>query len=194
MPVSEINAAAFADLVKEGKAEHVLDVRTCVECRSKSLDAPCIRIPLHELDAGAFMRDHAPSLGGRPLYILCHSGGRARKAAETLSAAGLNAVIVTGGLEACSSCGAPMKQGKAMSLERQVRIAAGGIVLLGVVLGYTVSGVFFALSGLVGAGLIFAGVTDKCGLALLLARAPWNADKTDKAIQESLHKFSQKGA
>jgi hypothetical protein len=60
-----------------------------------------------------------------------------------------------------------------MSLERQVRIAAGSLVLLGVGLGF-LHPAFFGLAGFVGAGLVFAGVTDTCGMAMLLARMPWN--------------------
>jgi len=63
---------------------------------------------------------------------------------------------------------------RTMSLERQVRIAAGSLVLVGAVLALVVHPYFAALSALVGAGLIFAGVTDTCGMALLLARMPWN--------------------
>jgi hypothetical protein len=61
-----------------------------------------------------------------------------------------------------------------ISLERQVRIAAGTLVLLGVALGWFVHVAFFGLSAFVGAGLIFAGVTDWCGMGMLLARMPWN--------------------
>jgi hypothetical protein len=64
-----------------------------------------------------------------------------------------------------------------MSLERQVRIAAGSLVLLGVVLGFTIHPAFFGLAGFVGAGLVFAGITDTCGMGMLLARMPWNQDR-----------------
>ena len=63
---------------------------------------------------------------------------------------------------------------KSISIERQVHIGAGALVLLGIILGFLVHPGFFGLSGFVGAGLIVAGVTDWCGMALLLARAPWN--------------------
>jgi hypothetical protein len=61
-----------------------------------------------------------------------------------------------------------------MSLERQVRIGAGSLVLFGVVLGALSSPLWFALSGFVGCGLIYAGITDRCGMAMVLARMPWN--------------------
>ena len=84
--------------------------------------------------------------------------------------------MVEGGTQAWVTEGLPVVSlGRgSMSIERQVRIGAGTLVLLGVVLGFLVHPGFFFLSGFVGAGLVFAGVTDWCGMGLLLARAPWN--------------------
>ena len=190
--IQEISAEAFRKKIGEGETLTVLDVRTGVECRTESLDYPYIHIPLHLLDPSAFVKNHR---GPDPVYILCRSGGRARKAAESLVAAGLQkAVIVTGGIGACKSCGVNIKAGQTLSLERQVRIAAGALVLAGVALGSLIDSHFYILSGAVGAGLIFAGITDWCGMALLLARAPWNTDKTQAEITRSIEKFNEKGA
>ncbi len=73
---------------------------------------------------------------------------------------------------------------KTISLERQVRIGAGSLVLAGVLLGWFVRPEFIWLSGLVGAGLVFAGITDICGLALLLAKAPWNRSPATNHFRE----------
>jgi predicted branched-subunit amino acid permease len=62
-----------------------------------------------------------------------------------------------------------------LPLERQVRIAAGSLVLLGAVLGWLVQPGFFALSAFVGAGLVFAGITDFCGMGIVLSKMPWNS-------------------
>jgi len=71
-----------------------------------------------------------------------------------------------------------MTRGKrTISLERQVRIAAGSLVLLGAVLSLLVHPYFIGLAAFVGAGLVFAGVTDTCGMAMCLARMPWNQVK-----------------
>ena len=79
---------------------------------------------------------------------------------------------------AWEQAGLPMRRGpKAVSLERQVRIAAGSLVLLGAVLALTVHPWFALLSAFVGAGLVFSGVTDTCGMGMLLARMPWNQVK-----------------
>ena len=85
---------------------------------------------------------------------------------------------VEGGTLACVESGLPVVRGmKAISLERQVRIASGLLVLLGALLGWLVHPAFIGLSAFIGAGLVFAGVTDTCGMGMLLARMPWNQVK-----------------
>jgi hypothetical protein len=76
---------------------------------------------------------------------------------------------------AWEAAGQPVvRERRTVPLERQVRIAAGLMVLFGVILGALVHPAFYGLSFVVGAGLVFAGITDWCGMGLLLARAPWN--------------------
>jgi rhodanese-related sulfurtransferase len=102
---------------------------------------------------------------------------RAAKAAEKFAAAGLGrAVVIAGGTKGWIEAGLPVTRATdpVMSVERQVRIAAGTLVLTGVLLGWFIHAGFFVLSGFVGAGLIFAGITDFCGMGLRLARMPWN--------------------
>jgi rhodanese-related sulfurtransferase len=107
---------------------------------------------------------------------VCRSGGRSQQACEKFLKAGFaNVVNVEGGTLACENTGLPLVRGKkVISLERQVRIAAGSLVLLGVVLGWLVHPYLVGLSAFVGAGLLFAGLTDTCGMGMLLARMPWN--------------------
>jgi rhodanese-related sulfurtransferase len=116
-----------------------------------------------------------------PLYFICRSGARGRQACEKLLQAGFaHAINVEGGTLACLEAGLPVVRGKkAISLERQVRIAAGSLVLLGAVLGWLVHPALIGLSAFVGAGLIFAGITDTCGLGMVLARMPWNQCSQD---------------
>ena len=88
-----------------------------------------------------------------------------------------NVVNVDGGTQAWAEAGLPVVRGKkAISLERQVRIAAGFLVLLGAVLSFW-NVYFVLLSGFVGAGLMFAGITDTCGMGMVLAKMPWNQVK-----------------
>uniref|UniRef100_A0A7C4QQN6 DUF2892 domain-containing protein n=1 Tax=Schlesneria paludicola TaxID=360056 RepID=A0A7C4QQN6_9PLAN len=149
----------------------LIDVRTPVEFRE--IHIPFARnVPLDRLDPQKLREEHS---GDEPLYVVCRSGSRGRQACEKLQASGLKVVNVEGGTLAWEQAGLPVERGrKAISLERQVRIAAGTLVLLGVALGVTVSPYWLGLAAFVGAGLVFAGITDTCGMGLLLARMPWN--------------------
>lgn len=115
---------------------------------------------------------------GRPVLFHCRSGARTAGQAAQLAAkaGGCEAYIVEGGLEAWKRAGLPVALDRRQPLElmRQVQIAAGSMVVLGVVLGTLVAPGFYALSGFVGAGLVFAGVTGTCGLARILRLMPWN--------------------
>jgi hypothetical protein len=132
-------------------------------------------VPLDRLDP----RELAQSRNGnptRPIYFICRSGSRAAKAVQKLQSAGFtDAISIDGGTEAWASAGLPVVRGrKAISLERQVRIVAGSIVVIGIVLGWFVHPAFYGISAFVGAGLVVAGITDFCGMGMLLARMPWN--------------------
>lgn len=73
-----------------------------------------------------------------------------------------------------------------MSLIRQVQIVAGSLILAGVILGSWLSPTFYVLSGLVGAGLLFAGLTDTCALGMLLAKLPYNQPRPSRPISRSI--------
>jgi len=170
--VQEISVARLCELQKGGPI-NVIDVRTPAEFGE--LHATCARnIPLDALDPATLMQD-CKGNGDSTLYVICKSGNRSKKACEKFLSAGYeNVISIEGGTQAWEAAGFPVVRGrKAMSLERQVRIAAGALVLLGVLLSF-VNPYFLGISAFVGAGLIFAGITDTCGMAMLLARAPWN--------------------
>jgi len=174
MSTSAVSPAELGRLVSEGRKIDLIDVRTPVEYREVHVEF-ARNLPLDQLDPAGLMR--ARNLrANEPLYFVCRSGGRGQQACEKFQRAGFaNVVNVEGGTLACVEAGLPVVRGKkAISLERQVRIAAGSLVLLGVVLGWRVQPAFFGLSAFVGAGLVFAGITDTCGMGMLLARMPWN--------------------
>lgn len=118
------------------------------------------------------------SIGDAPAVIFhCRSGMRTDANATRLAqAAQCEAYLLEGGLEGWRKAGLPVAEDKKAPLEvmRQVQITAGLLVLTGVILGFTVTPAFFGLSGFVGAGLTFAGVSGWCGMAKLLALMPWN--------------------
>jgi rhodanese-related sulfurtransferase len=174
--VATISPTTLADLRRKGEKVTLIDVRTPAEYGEVHVDF-AHNIPLDRLDAKA-----VASLGGNgPLYFVCKSGTRSQKACEKLLAAGRTDVIsVEGGTAACEAAGVPVVRGrKVMSLERQVRIAAGALVAVGAALAAFGPDLMWqrigaGLAGFVGCGLVFAGITDTCGMAMLIARMPWN--------------------
>ncbi len=176
MEITSVSPRELQSLRERGEAVELIDVRTPLEFREVHADF-ARNVPLDSLDPAALIEAHG-STCGKPLYVICKSGGRGRQACEKFVAAGFtNVVNVEGGTMAWAGEGLPVVRGKkAVSLERQVRIAAGSLVLLGAALSWF-HPAFVLLPALVGAGLVFAGVTDTCGMGMLLARMPWNRMK-----------------
>lgn len=174
MTTKTITPKELDALHQQGEAIDLVDVRTPVEFREVHA-AYARNIPLDAFDPNTVMSNRNGS-SDKPLYVICRSGSRAAKACEKLAGCGHDHVVnVEGGTLAWEQAGLPVKRGqKAMSLERQVRIAAGFLVLTGVILGFAVHPAFFGLSGFVGAGLMFAGITDTCAMGMLIAKMPWN--------------------
>jgi rhodanese-related sulfurtransferase len=172
--IATISPRALAERLREGRRVDLIDVRTPAEYRELHAE-PARLVPLDSLDPRAVAASRAEA-GGEPLYVICRTGGRGRQACERIAAAGCRDVVnVAGGTLAWEQAGLPVVRGKkTISLERQVRIAAGALVVLGTALGAFVHPAFLGLPAFVGAGLVFAGVTDTCGMGMLLARTPWN--------------------
>ena len=172
---TKISAKEAAMRLNTGEAALVLDVRTPVEFSEVHATA-AVNVPLDRLEPEALV-ESGQARREESVYVLCRSGQRACKAADKLAAAGFSKVaVVEGGTLAWVDAGLPVVRGtaKVIGLERQVRIVAGVLVVTGVLLAHFVNGNFVWLSAFVGAGLVFAGVTDFCGMGLLLARMPWN--------------------
>jgi rhodanese-related sulfurtransferase len=158
-----------------GHAERIIDVREWTEYLGGHLqDAACV--PLEELEQQA-----AGWTRQGPVTVVCRSGRRASDAARRLERLGFVAVtVLTGGMEAWVKAGGPVVRGggaagrRVWAMERQVRVVAGGLVLGFGVLGWTVARGFFSGSMLVGAGLVFAGVSDTCMMGNVLRKLPWN--------------------
>ena len=149
----------------------VIDVRTPAEFRAVHAEG-ATPVPLDRFDPAAVV---AGAPAGRSIHLICRSGARACQAAQRLADAGHSATVVEGGTDAWIAAGLPVVRGRsAISLERQVRIGAGLLVVCGVVLGFTIHPYWFGLSGFVGAGLTVAGITDTCMMGMVIARMPWN--------------------
>ena len=172
LTLTSISVKRLAELAQQGKVD-VIDVRTPVEFREVHASGAA-NVPLDSIEPKQLMTARNGT-ADQPLYVICRSGNRSFKVCQKFFDAGYtNVVNVEGGTSAWDAAGLPVVRGKkAMSLERQVRIAAGFLVLLGTVFGFF-QPYFLVLPAFVGAGLMFAGITDTCGMAMLLAKMPWN--------------------
>ena len=160
----------------------ILDVRTPGEFAAAHV--PQARLtPLDLLDAAAFLKSRTGQ--SKPTYVLCQTGGRARKAIEKFERAGFDrCVLVAGGTQAWIDAGLPMIRdtSKTLPLMRQVQIAVGLVSATGAALALAVNPWFAVVPLLMGCGLLFAGLTGTCGLALLLAKMPWNRAATCEPV------------
>jgi rhodanese-related sulfurtransferase len=175
--VQKISAQDLFKLSQQGPVE-VIDVRTPAEFRE--VHASIARnVPLDSLDPQAILA-HNQRAPETPLYVLCKSGGRSKNACDKLVRAGCgNLVEVEGGTNAWEQAGLPVVRGKKMmSLERQVRTAAGCIILVSGILGFYYP-LFIGVCAAMGAGLMFAGITGSCAMGMIMAKMPWNQVKVD---------------
>jgi rhodanese-related sulfurtransferase len=174
MTVALISPTELKERKEKGETIELIDVRTPAEFQEVHVEF-ARNLPLDQLNPAELLTQRTDSKD-HPLYVICRSGSRAAKACERLLAAGFpNLVSVDGGTLACVQAGLPVVRGKkVMSLERQVRIAAGFLALAGAVLSHFVNPWFWLLPAFVGAGLMVAGITDSCAMGLLLAKMPWN--------------------
>jgi rhodanese-related sulfurtransferase len=168
-----ISPAALAAFLGAGDTYELLDVRTPPEYASAHVPGARL-IPLDQLNFEAFLAGHQP---GAPIYVLCQAGARASKAIEQFERAGCDdCVLVEGGTQAWIDAGLPIHRGvrSVLPLMRQVQIGVGALSALGAILALAVNPWFAAVPLIIGCGLLFAGITGTCGMALLLARMPWN--------------------
>ncbi|MEB3320800.1 MAG: rhodanese-like domain-containing protein [Cyanobium sp.] len=159
------------DLAEQFASRHVavIDVREPMEYATGhiagSLNVSLSRLAQADLPQG-------------PLVLVCQSGNRSAKGVQTLLQRGTGQPIsdLEGGLPSWQQAGLPLRRlaNAPLPLMRQVQIAAGSLVLLGLILSHTVAPAWILLTGFVGAGLVFAGISGFCGMARLLALMPWN--------------------
>ncbi len=165
------------DALNDPRAK-IIDVRTAIEHADTSLKCPHILKPLQELDVHALALDENLSKD-TPLYFLCKMGGRATQAAEAFKAHGFeNCHVIDGGISSCKACDTTSScSRKVIPLDGQVRITIGLALLAITCAGFWIAHILFLLVGVLATILIISGITGWCGLALLLARAPWNKPK-----------------
>jgi rhodanese-related sulfurtransferase len=164
------------ELLRERADIRLLDVRTPGEYETVHITG-AYNVPLDTLG------EHSAEIRatvGEPVVLVCQSGARARRAEEALKAAGMpNLHVLEGGVNGWVAAGKPVRRGAGrISLERQVRMAAGTLAATGGFLALLVHPLFALLPAIVGSGLVFAGVTDTCAMGMLLAKLPYNRPAT----------------
>jgi rhodanese-related sulfurtransferase len=163
----------------------LIDVRTPAEFEEVHAEG-AINIPLDQFKAKEVIASQRLS-SEKPVYLICKMGGRSQKACDALKKAGLDSVVnVTGGTDAWVAAGLAVVRGQkqAFSIMRQVQVTAGSLALLGALLSFVHPWWAF-LAAFIGAGLVFSGITNTCGMGAVLARMPWNqAPKKNKAAAD----------
>ena len=170
---STVSPAELSAILESGQMYELLDVRTRPEYASAHVPGARL-MPLSELDAEAVLAQHKP---GSPIYILCQAGPRAAKAIERFQRAGCyDGVLVEGGTQAWIDAGLPVHRGArtVLPIMRQVQIVVGALAAAGAILALALNPWFAIVPLFLGSGLLFAGITGTCGMALMLARMPWN--------------------
>lgn len=169
-PLTPIDPTALAARLKQG-AVTLVDIREADEFAREHI-AGAVSLPLSRLEAG-----HVALQAGKDVVFHCKSGMRTNSNCERLAAhvAG-SALTLEGGLEAWKRAGLPVAANTKAPLEmnRQVQIAVGALTLTGAMLAIFADPRFVALPAMFGAGLLFAGLSGWCGMAHVLALAPWN--------------------
>lgn len=174
---SPSKASALApEILKTWLQEHqnlmVIDVRSAAEFDSLHIRGS-YNVPL------PLLSEHTDELAARlssRVILVCQSGVRAEQARQRMASVGLGAAhVLTGGVPAFAAAGGEVVKGKdRWDLERQVRLAAGSLVILGLAGGRLLSPKVRMLSGAIGAGLTFSATTNTCAMGKALAAMPWN--------------------
>jgi len=168
--ISRLNPNEVQTLLSSGAAGiQLIDVRTPMEFDSEHIQESK-NIPLDDLaNRGGELKKECQTI------LICRTGNRAGRAADLLATYGMDVGVLTGGIIDWKKAGLSLKEGKKrLPLERQVQLTIGAILLSSVAAGWTINRNWFIVPGFIGAGLTFAGLTGNCGLAILLAKAPWN--------------------
>jgi len=170
--MKEINVQELYTKMQDSNFESdsvVVDVRVPGEHKSERI-ASTINIPLNRLEE---YKEELQKYTN--VYVHCETGGRSGDACKKLQDMMLdNWVNVHGGIAAWKDENLPLLSSTHMSMQRQVMIAAGSLVLIGTILALLINMWIIGIAIFVGAGLVFAGVTNNCGLALVLQKMPWN--------------------
>ncbi len=189
--LTDVDAPTLREWIDRHDDLIVVDVRSAAEFEGLHIKGS-YNVPL------PLLSEHADELAerlGRHVVLVCQSGVRAGQARTRLNTAGLeNAVVLTGGVPAFESAGGDVVRGaQRWSLERQVRLAAGSLVLAGLVGGKLVSPKVSMVAGAIGAGLTFSAATNTCAMGNVLSKMPWNKSASEPTAQSAIQQLPAAG-
>jgi glyoxylase-like metal-dependent hydrolase (beta-lactamase superfamily II)/rhodanese-related sulfurtransferase len=169
--IEMISPSEAAKILKNDLQSKILDVRSAMEISQAHIDNST-NIPIDMISA----KIGELSQTRQNYLVLCHTGNRAAMAADMLMQSGIhNVKVIEGGLARWEREKLPVIKGQGgISLERQVRVIAGGLVVTGIILAWLVHWGFIFISVFVGSGLVYAGLTDNCMMGMLLMKLPYN--------------------
>lgn len=177
-----ITVSELKNFLSNTPSSNLVDVRTPAEF--ETLHVPGARpIPLDSLNCPEFLAERKRGGDTSPIFLLCQSGVRAKKAAEKFAVLGCqDCLVVEGGTQAWKDAGYPVTRGEraVLPLDRQLQLAIGTIVLSGVLLAQFLHPAWIWLSGFAGCGMIFAGLSGICLLRSAIAKMPWNQGSKHK--------------
>ena len=176
--LTNISKELFYNVYKQNTNLVLIDVRSQMEYQTQHIK-DSFNIPLDNISpesVGCFLAEHNFK-NDESVYLICKSGMRSKMAQQKLEALTRSTICIDGGIDDMTNDNnIQFNKGTSniISLERQVRIATGSLTLTGIILGAFVHPAAYSLSAFVGAGLMVAGITDWCGMGLLIAKMPWN--------------------
>lgn len=177
MAIKTIDAATLKQWLDKGEAV-LVDVREPAEHAAENIKGAAL-LPLSSVSKSAL-----PPCSDKKLVIHCRKGGRGGSACEKLLAEDpmLDIYNLEGGIEAWNRAGLTVvSSGKFfLPLDRQVQLAIGLLLITASMLGALSTPIWFLFTGLIGAGLTIAGLTGFCGLAIIMAKMPWNSKTGEK--------------
>ncbi|MBS1719870.1 MAG: rhodanese-like domain-containing protein [Armatimonadetes bacterium] len=179
-----IDVQELRAMIQSQEPLQLIDVRSPGEFSAGHVPQ-AINIPLEQVEA------RLGDFTSGKVALLCQSGRRAGLACDVLQDHHQNLVVVEGGTKAWMDKGYPTVASNSTrwSLERQVRLGAGLLVLIGTVLALLASPAWIYLAMFVGAGLTFAGLTNICGMAMVLAKLPWNRpSRSQTSLKQEISK------
>ena len=187
---SKVAPAELKSWIESGEEVAVLDVRSAAEFAAEHIDG-AYNVPVDLVADHA--QDIAAALGGK-VALICRSGARASRAQESLSAAGTdNAYVVDGTVDDFEKAGGAVVRGSSTwAMDRQVRMVAGSLVVLGTLGGTLVSPKLRLVSGGVGAGLAWSALSNTCAMANVLSKMPWNQGAKDPSKDADLEQLADR--